>query len=131
MGLGIIPLDDAAPGAIARVLRAGGVVGLLCDRDLQGNGIDVELFGAKTTAPVGPALLALRTGAVLVCVAVYSGPARDHHAVITRPIDTTRHGALRADVARVTQAVIDELGWLIRRAPEQWHVLQANWPAPP
>jgi len=26
---------------------------------------------------------------------------------------------------------IDELGYFIRRAPEQWHVLQANWPTPP
>jgi phosphatidylinositol dimannoside acyltransferase len=129
MGLGIIPLDDAASGAIARVLRDGGLVGLLCDRDLQKNGIDVELFGSATTVPAGPAMLALRTGAILLCAAVYSGPGRDHHVVLTPPIDTERTGGFRDDVARVTQAVTNELGWLIRRAPEQWHVLQANWPA--
>jgi phosphatidylinositol dimannoside acyltransferase len=128
MGLGIVPLDDAAGGAVARVLRAGGVVGLLSDRDLQGTGLGVELFGAPTTVPAGPAMLALRTGAALLCAAVYSGPGRDHHVVVTPPIDTSRQGSLRADVTRVTQAVTDELGWLIRRAPEQWHVLQANWP---
>ena len=127
MGLGIVPLDDGASGALAKVLRAGGVVGLLCDRDLQHNGIAVELFGAPTTAPAGPAMLALRTGATLVCAAVYSGPGRDHHVVVTPPVDTTRQGPFREDVARVTQRVTDELGWLIRRAPEQWHVLQANW----
>ena len=129
MGLGIVPLDDAAGGAVARVLRAGGVVGLLSDRDLQRNGLDVELFGEATTVPAGPAMLALRTGATLLCAAVYSGPGRDHHVVVTPPLDTARRGALRADVARVTQCVTDELGWLIRRAPEQWHVLQAIWPA--
>ncbi|HEV3212314.1 MAG TPA: phosphatidylinositol mannoside acyltransferase [Acidimicrobiales bacterium] len=128
MGLGIIPLDDAAGGAVARVLRAGGVVGLLSDRDLQQTGLDVQLFGAPTTVPAGPAMLALRTGATLLCAAVYSGPGRDHHIVITPPVDTTRRGRLRDDVARITQCVTDELGWLIRRAPEQWHVLQANWP---
>lgn len=128
MGLGIVPLDDAAGGAIAKVLRTGGVVGLLSDRDLQHNGLHVELFGAPTTVPAGPAMLALRTGATLLCAAVYSGPGRDHHVVVTPPIDTTRHGSLRDDVARVTQRVTDELGWLIRRAPEQWHVLQSNWP---
>jgi phosphatidylinositol dimannoside acyltransferase len=130
MGLGIVPLDDAASGAIAKVLRGGGLVGLLCDRDLQDNGIAAQFLGSPTTVPAGPALLALRTGAVLLCAAVYSGPGRDHHVVVTPPIDTQRRGALRVDVARVTQVVTDELGWLIRRAPEQWHVLQANWPAP-
>jgi lauroyl/myristoyl acyltransferase len=128
MGLGIIPLDDAAGGSVVRVLREGGVVGLLSDRDLQHNGIAVELFGEPTTVPAGPAVLAIRSGATLLCAAVYSGPGRDHHVVITPPIDTTRRGSLREDVARVTQCVTDELGWLIRRAPEQWHVLQAIWP---
>jgi phosphatidylinositol dimannoside acyltransferase len=129
MGLGIIALDESASASVAKVLRSGGLVGLLCDRDLQHNGIAVDLFGSPTTVPAGPAMLALRTGAVLMCAAVYSGPGRDHHVVVTPPLDTQRQGALRSDVARVTQAVTDELGWLIRRAPEQWHVLQANWPA--
>jgi KDO2-lipid IV(A) lauroyltransferase len=129
MGIGVVPLDDAAGGAVAKVLRAGGVVGLLCDRDIQHNGLDVELFGEQTTMPAGPALLALRTGATLLCAAVYSGPGRDHHVVVTPPIDTERLASIRDDVARVTSAVASELGWLIRRAPEQWHVLQSNWPA--
>ncbi len=128
IGLSVIPLDDAAGSAVARVLRDGGTVGLLCDRDLQRNGIGVDLLGAATTMPAGPATLALRSGAVLVCAAVYSGPGRDHHVVVTPPIDTSRKGRLREDVARVTQDVAHELGWLIRRAPEQWHVLQSNWP---
>jgi KDO2-lipid IV(A) lauroyltransferase len=128
MGIGVVPLDEAAGGAVAKVLRAGGVVGLLCDRDIQHNGLGAELLGAPTTIPAGPALLALRTGATLLCAAVYSGPGRDHHVVVTPPIDTARRGSIREDVARVTQVVASELGWLIRRAPEQWHVLQAVWP---
>jgi phosphatidylinositol dimannoside acyltransferase len=124
MGLRVVPLDDGASGQVAKALRAGAVVGLLCDRDLQNNGIAAELFGCPTTVPAGPAMLAMRTGATLLCAAVYSGPGRDHHVVITPPLATDRRGSLRDDVTRVTQAVTDELGWLIRRAPEQWHVLQ-------
>ncbi len=124
MGLSIVPLDEAAFGPLVRTLGKGGVVGLLCDRDLQGTGVPVEFLGRRTTMPAGPATLALRTGAALLCTAVYSGPGDDHHAVINPPIDTARTGSLRDDVNRVTQAVADELGWLIRRAPEQWHMLQ-------
>ena len=32
---------------------------------------------------------------------------------------------------RVTQALADELEFLIRRAPEQWHLFQPNWPSDP
>jgi KDO2-lipid IV(A) lauroyltransferase len=45
------------------------------------------------------------------------------------PIDTTRQGKLRADVARITQDLACSLEELIRRAPEQWHLLQPNWPS--
>jgi lauroyl/myristoyl acyltransferase len=127
IGIHVEPLDDHAGTTLLGVLRAGGVVGLLCDRDLQGNGVEVEFFSERVTLPAGPATLALRTGATLVAAACYSGPGRDHHAVITAPIDTTRTERLRADVQRVTQAVARELEGLIRRAPEQWHVLERRF----
>jgi KDO2-lipid IV(A) lauroyltransferase len=49
--------------------------------------------------------------------------------VVRPPIDTTRQGKLRDDVARVTQVLAHELEELIRLAPEQWHLLQPNWPS--
>ena len=80
MGLTIIPLDGSSGGAVTSALRYGTLVGLLSDRDVAGNGIEVEFFGEKTTMPAGPATLALRTGARLVTGAVYSGPGPDHRA---------------------------------------------------
>jgi lauroyl/myristoyl acyltransferase len=129
MGLTIVPLDSTSGGAVMRTLREGGLVGLLCDRDLLDNGIAVTFFGEKTTMPAGPATLAMRTGAALLTAAVYSGPGQDHHAVVGGPIDLTRTGALRSDVSRVTQEIADRFESLIRRAPEQWHVFQPLWSA--
>jgi phosphatidylinositol dimannoside acyltransferase len=127
IGIRIEPLDDKAGTVLLGTLRAGGVVGLLCDRDLQDNGVEVTFFGERVTMPAGAATLALRTGATLVGAACYSGPGDGHHAVITPPIDTTRTGRLRDDVSRITQSIAGELEWLIRRAPEQWHVLQPRF----
>jgi KDO2-lipid IV(A) lauroyltransferase len=129
LGLTIVPLGPDAGGVLLRTLRAGGLVGLLCDRDLVGNGVEVEFFGERTTLPAGPATLALRTGAVLLPTAVYGGPGRDHTAVIMPPVPTERTGRLRADVTRVTQRVADDLEQLIRRAPDQWYLFQPNWPS--
>ena len=127
IGIKIEPLDAHAGTVLLQTLRDGGVVGLLCDRDLQDNGVEVDFMGERVTIPAGPATLALRTGATLVCAACYSGPGRDHFAVITPPIPAQRTGRLRDDVARVTQLIAQDLEGLIRRAPEQWHVLQPRF----
>jgi KDO2-lipid IV(A) lauroyltransferase len=130
IGIRIEPLDEHAGTVLLQTLKDGGVIGLLCDRDIQGNGIEVEFFGETVRLPAGPATLALRTGATLVAAACYSGPGRDHFAVITPPIAAERRGRLRDDVTRVTQAIAFELEGLIRRAPEQWHVLQPRFESP-
>jgi len=127
IGIRIEPLDEHAGTVLLATLKEGGVIGLLCDRDIQGNGIPVTFFGETVTLPAGPATLALRTGATLVAAACYTGPGEDHFAVITPPIDTTRTRRLREDVTRVTQLVANELEGLIRRAPEQWHILQPRF----
>lgn len=128
LGMEIVPLGPGAAAACVRALRANRVVCLVCDRDLAGDGIEVEFLGERTTLPGGPATLALRTGAPLIAAATYFD-GRRHRFVITEPLDTDRQGRLRADVTRVTQNLADELETLIRHAPEQWHLLQPNWPS--
>ncbi len=127
IGIRVEPLNEKAGSTLLATLRGCGVVGLLCDRDIQRNGVEVEFFSERVTLPAGPATLALRTDATLVAAACYSGPRRDHFAVVTPPIDTARTGKLRHDVQRVTQHVAHELEGLIRRAPEQWHVLEPRF----
>ncbi|MFZ0768735.1 MAG: hypothetical protein WAM64_05890, partial [Acidimicrobiales bacterium] len=119
MGIHVEALDDHAGTVLLSTLRGNGVVGLLCDRDIQGNGIDVEFFGECVAMPAGPATLALRTGATLVAASCYTGPGRDHFAVVMAPVEVERTKSLREDVRRVTQSVTRDLERLIRRAPEQ------------
>ncbi|MBW4029170.1 MAG: phosphatidylinositol mannoside acyltransferase [Acidobacteria bacterium] len=130
IGIHVEGLNAQASSKLLQVLKDGGVVGLLCDRDIQGGGVVVDFFGERVSLPGGPATLALRTGAVLVAAACYTGPGSDHFAVVTAPLDVRREGRLRDDVTRVTQMVAHELEGLIRRAPEQWHVLEARFEAP-
>ena len=122
IGLEIEPLDQRAGTVMLSTLKAGGLVGLLCDRDLTGDGIGVEMFGRTVQVPTGPATLALRTGAALFGGVVYSGPGAQHTAHIIGPIPTEREGRLRGDITRVTQLLADEVAGLIARRPEQWHV---------
>lgn len=125
----VVPLDHEAGGALLAALRRNEVLGLLCDRDIAGGGVEVEFFGERTTLPAGPATLSLRTGAPILPVVVYQRPGQPARGVIRPPIPFVRSGKLRADVAALTQLVAFELEALIRVAPEQWHVLQPNWPS--
>jgi KDO2-lipid IV(A) lauroyltransferase len=96
------------------------------------SGVEVEFFGERTTVPAGPAFFALRTGAALLPLATYFTRKSDgHHAVVRPPIPVERQGSLREDVARITQLLMIEVEGLIRRAPEQWHLFQPNWPSDP
>jgi KDO2-lipid IV(A) lauroyltransferase len=133
LGMTVVPLGDGAATAVMKALKANEVVCLLCDRDLERNGVEVEFFGERTTLPAGPAMLGLRTGAPVLPTGVYFTPRYNgHHAIVRPPVPATRlGGGLRDDVTRVTQSLARELEFLIRRAPEQWHLFQPNWPSDP
>ncbi len=131
-GMRVVPLGPNAGTIIAKALKDNEIVCLLCDRDINKGGTQVEFFGERTTLPSGPAMLSLRSGAPLLPVACYFRGRKNHHAIIRPPIDVTRSGnGLRDDMARVTQDLAHELEFLIRQAPEQWHLFQPNWPSDP
>lgn len=129
VGMDIIPLGPGAGTALLQKLRAAEIVALVCDRDIVGGGVEVEFFGERTTLPGGPATLALRTGAYLLPTAVYFDGPKGHYSLVGQPVPTERTGRLRDDVARVTQELAVRLEELIRRAPDQWHMMQPNWPS--
>jgi lauroyl/myristoyl acyltransferase len=131
MGLTAVPLGEGSSSTLLRTLKANKIVGLVSDRDMVGNGVEVEFFGEKTTLPAGAATLALRTGAPLLPVVVYSGPGNWHTGIVHPPLDTTRRGRLREDIARVTQELARTFEYDIRAQPEQWHLYQPNWPSDP
>lgn len=132
LGMHVIPLGPDAAAACAKALKDGHVLCLLCDRDIGGGGIEVEFFGETTRLPAGPAMLGLRSGAPILPTAVYyTDRTTGHLGVVMAPVDTTRTGKLREDISRVTQLVANDLETLIRRAPEQWHLFQPNWPSDP
>lgn len=131
-GMKVISLGPDAGSQCLRSLRNNEILCLLSDRDLTGTGVAVDFFGERTTLPAGPATLALRCGSALLPTAAYfSNRTSGHHAVVRPPIECIRSGGLREDVERITQVLAGELEALIRRAPDQWHLLQPNWPSDP
>lgn len=139
LGMQVVAVGPSAAMAVVRALRSGGVVCLLCDRNVgESGGVEVEFFGERTALPAGPATLALRTGAALLPAAVYFDGPGDRHLAVVRPEIVPQPvargagpDATRTEVARMTQLLAGELEVLIRAAPTQWHLMQPNWPSDP
>jgi phosphatidylinositol dimannoside acyltransferase len=130
LGIEILPLSDGPETlrAVLRVLRAGRLALLVCDRDLTGGGLPVTMFGAPTTLPGGPASLAVKTGALVLPCAVYQAGRRGRWLAVCRPpLEVHPTGDARADAADLTRRLAAEFELLIARAPEQWHVLSRYW----
>ncbi|MFV0259006.1 MAG: phosphatidylinositol mannoside acyltransferase [Acidimicrobiales bacterium] len=127
-GIDVVPLGPRAIAALVKAVRQRRIVCLLSDRDLSGTGVAVTFFGETTTLPAGPAVLARRTGAPLLPTAVYfRGPA--HLAVVGPAVRADESLPLRDDVARMTQQLAWAMEDLIGDAPDQWHLLEPNWPS--
>ena len=125
----IIGLDD--DGDVARkltnALAAGRFVALVADRDLSGRGVEVEMFGAPRRLPAGPAVLALRSGAPVVCADIYE--TRDGwRCTLHPPIEPRSTGDRRADVEALTRAIATRFERGIAAAPSEWHLFQPGWP---
>lgn len=126
-GINVVPLGSGAMGELTAAVARQDIICLLADRDIGGNGLDVEFFGEQTSLPAGPAVLARRTGSPLLPTAVYHR-GRHRVGVVTAPIEPSS-GRGRAENLRLTRSVTERLERLIEAAPEQWHLLEANWPA--
>ncbi len=129
LGINVVPLGPDAGREVLAALKRNDLVCLLCDRDIDGSGVEVTFFGERTTLPAGPATLALRSGADLVPGAMYNRPGGIHHGLIRPPLVVERQGRLRDDVVRITQMIAHELEVLIRLDPTQWHLMSPNWPS--
>lgn len=126
LGMEVLPLTGGGVntvGVLARRLREGGLVCLLADRDIHGNGPEVDFFGEKARMPSGPAALALNTGAALMPVSLwYDGPYWNIRVHEELPVAEAPTRAQR--VWETTQALARVFEGAIAEHPEDWHMLQ-------
>ncbi len=114
---------------VYRVLRRGEMLGLLVDWGYRPDGIPVRLFDAWTTLPAGPAVLAAKSGATILPIAVRRHP--DGRFFVTHDQPITVASAGRAELAAATQRIADALERTIAAAPEQWYSFKPIWPDEP
>jgi KDO2-lipid IV(A) lauroyltransferase len=145
LGLAVVPIDtngmrtaDAATarrlGAAAmrdviRLLRNNGAIAIAIDRDLTGTGSRTEFLGAPATIPDGVVDVAIRCGAaILPTFLVVEGTRLRGEMHPEVPYDPL--APREQEIRRVTRELLDVCEGVIRRHPEQWHVLAPVWEMP-
>ena len=107
------------------LLRSGGAIGILSDQHAGDHGLWTPFFGRLGSTSPLPALLAKRTGAVLIPMAIYTnGLARWQLTV--EPALETRSESVESLTARANEIIAQQ----IRRAPEDWFWVHNRWKTP-
>jgi len=131
LGMRIIPLTGGGDvfRELTKACRSGALVALLADRDLTNGGIEVDFCGQRARMAVGPAALAVNTGAALhPCMVHYEPHPRGSgwrtvvtfHEAVTPPAE----GTSREKIQVMTQACADVLTAAVREHTEDWHMMQ-------
>jgi len=123
-GLVLVPMDSAL--GIGRVIRDGGVLGILADRAVTGVGERVEFFGRPALLPSAQVALALRTGAALVPAFAWREKGL-LFARIEEPLQLVSTGDRAADVRAGVRRFAAVLERYIKEHPEQWTVFEPAW----
>ena len=127
--LGVRVVYRGGPGAssrILRVLKEGGVLGVPMDLRSRVPSIPSPFLGSPAPTAVGPARIALRTGAAVV-VATVARRGADLALTVTRiPAADLAPGT--AGEHALTSRINEELGARIMALPHEWVLMHPRWP---
>jgi KDO2-lipid IV(A) lauroyltransferase len=122
-GLKVLERSRNTLGAF-RCLKKGEMLGVLIDQDTSVESVTVDFLGHPAKTPVGPAMLASRTGAPVVPMAMLMTPEGKYRIEIREPISSNGDEAsLKGDVAAYSK-ILEEF---IRLDPAQWVWMHKRW----
>jgi len=108
-----------------KLLRDGGAIGILSDQHAGDHGVWAPFFGRLASTSPLPALLAKRTRAALVGVAIYTDGRARWRVVISPALQDNQESV--GSLSAKTNLVIEQQ---IRRAPEDWFWVHNRWKTP-
>ncbi len=116
---------------LLRTLRRSGIVVLLTDGDVFVRSLETEFFGRRVPFPVGPALLARRSGAVLLHAHAERSAAGGHVVVFDGAELPDPGLSLRQDLLRLTRRIAEVHERTIATQLDEWCIFRPLFPGGP
>ena len=129
-GYKTFPRSVAGTKAILRWIREGGVMGFLIDQDTRVDGEFVDFFGQPAFTPAGMVVLAERSGAPVVPLAIHMNDDFTHTVEVRAEIPMQNTGDTRADRIANVLHCSKAVEAFIREHPTQWVWMHERWKTP-
>ncbi len=127
-GFEITPITPQSLRAAIRRLKSGGVVVTGVDRPVPQDQALIEFFGQPAYLPLGPARMALRSGATVVVGSCRCDPDMGYDLEFVGPLEVVRTGDRRRDILDNTRRWAAIVETYVRAHPEQWMMFHPLWP---
>lgn len=114
----------ASARSILQTLRSGAILAMLIDQNIEAENVEVPFFGMPALTPVGPARLAIRSGAAAIAGFI----ERRGSTQLVRfeaPVFTHRDDDPQELTRQMTAAIEQQ----VRRNPDQWVWMHKRWRA--
>jgi KDO2-lipid IV(A) lauroyltransferase len=119
---------DKATFPMLKTLKAGGSVALLIDQDTNKvKNTFVNFFGRPASTPIGAALMAIKTGAIVMPAFSHLGDDGMQHIEIMPEIPVRITGNEEEDIQYNTQIFTNYIEERIRQYPAQWLWMHERW----
>ncbi len=111
-----------------RVLRKGGILGMLIDQDIDVDGVFVPFFGVPAHTPRGAAVFALRSGASIVPMGIHLQPGGSHKITVLSELVFPPAALSKEErIDELTGRCSAAIERLIRIYPQQWVWFHDRW----
>ena len=126
-GVGLIE-DRKSTVQIMRALKKNELIIFVLDQFMGPPlGVETQFFGQKTGAAMGLALLAGRTGAVVLPTYTYNRPDGKLINVFEKPIPFEEADTRDEAVKNMTQVYTDKIEEIVKKYPDQWLWVHRRW----
>jgi KDO2-lipid IV(A) lauroyltransferase len=116
-----------------KILREGGILGVLSDVNAHPKeGVFVPFFGIPACTTSGPALMGIRSGALIFpAFCIWDKEKKKYRFVHGKVLEASQTGDRKKDIIETTAAYTAEIEKLIRAYPDQWLWIHKRWKTRP
>lgn len=117
---------------VLRMLKKGEALCILIDQNTSRElGVFVDFFGTPAATNRGPAIIAMKSGAVVIPTLIIREGRYRHRLVYGEELVLHKTGNMEKDILSNTEMFTNTIESYIRRYPDQWFWLHRRWKTRP
>jgi KDO2-lipid IV(A) lauroyltransferase len=122
----VIDKNRSSIVALKRLL-SGEAVGVLIDQNTNTNSITIDFMGRRARTPIGPAYLAMKTGAPVIPVAIHRLKNGKHMIEVGEEVEIIKTANEKSDIVENTRRCSKAVEKFIREYHEEWVWFHNRW----